>query len=75
MSCSAVAIGTLKVKHIFYIVYMSSGYGRMIIACYNYNGINITKTRLFKYIENFTSENIKFSDKKNWIFFIFLLKT
>ena len=24
----------------------------------------ITKTRLFKYIENFTSRNIKFSDKK-----------
>ena len=24
----------------------------------------ITKTRLFKYIENFTSKNIKFSDKK-----------
>ena len=25
----------------------------------------ITKTRLFKYIENFTSKNWKFSDKKN----------
>ena len=25
---------------------------------------DITKTRLFKYIENFTSKNIKFSDKK-----------
>ena len=36
---------------------------------------SITKTRLFKYIENFTSKNIKFSDKKNPIFFIFLLKT
>ena len=35
----------------------------------------ITKTRLFKYIENFISKNIKFSDKKNRIFFIFLLKT
>ena len=35
----------------------------------------ITKTRLFKYIENFTSKNWKFSDKKNLIFFIFLLKT
>ena len=34
----------------------------------------ITKTRLFKYIENFTSENWKFSDKKLWYFFIFLLK-
>ena len=26
---------------------------------------HITKTRLFKYIENFTSRNIKFSDKKS----------
>ena len=26
---------------------------------------NITKIRLFKYIENFTSQNWKFSDKKN----------
>ena len=35
----------------------------------------ITKTRLFKYIENFTTEKGKFSDKKFWYFFIFLLKT
>ena len=35
----------------------------------------ITKTRLFKYIENFTSKNWKFSDKKTLIFFLFLLKT
>ena len=34
----------------------------------------ITKTRLFKYIENFTSKNGKFSDKKTLIFFIFLPK-
>ena len=34
----------------------------------------IMKTRLFKYIENFTTQNWKFSDK-NLIFFIFLLKT
>ena len=33
----------------------------------------ITKTRLFKYIENFTFKNWKFSDKKTLIFFIFLL--
>ena len=26
----------------------------------------ITKTRLFKYIVNFTSKNWKFSDKKLW---------
>ena len=31
---------------------------------------SITKTLLFKYIENFTSKNWKFSDeKKNWYFF------
>ena len=37
--------------------------------------IHITKTRLFKYIENFTSKNWKFSDRKTLIFFILLLKT
>ena len=37
--------------------------------------IIITETRLFKYIENFTTKNWKFSHKKNLIFFIFLLKT
>ena len=35
----------------------------------------ITKTRLYKYIENFTSKNWKFSHIKLWYFFIFLLKT
>ena len=35
----------------------------------------ITKTHLFKYIEMFTSKNQKFSGKKLWYFFIFLLKT
>ena len=34
----------------------------------------ITKTRLFKFIENFTSKNGKFSDKSSDIF-IFPLKT
>ena len=34
---------------------------------------SITKTRLLKYIDNFTSKNWKISDKK-LIFFIFLLK-
>ena len=36
---------------------------------------HITKTCLFKYIENFTTEKWKFSDKIFLIFFIFLLKT
>ena len=31
---------------------------------------DITKTRLFKYIENFTSKNRKFSDKNSYIFHI-----
>ena len=35
---------------------------------------NIMKTSLFKYIENFTTKNWKFSDK-NSDSFIFLLKT
>ena len=36
--------------------------------------IVIMKTRLFKYIENFTTKNWKFSDK-NFDIFLFLLKT
>ena len=35
----------------------------------------ITKTGLFKYIENLISKILKFSDKSYDIFFIFLLKT
>ena len=35
----------------------------------------ITKTRLFKYTENFTTKKWKFSDKTILIFFLFLLKT
>ena len=31
--------------------------------------IHITKTRLFKYTENFTTKKWKFSDKKFWYFF------
>ena len=38
--------------------------------------LGITKTRLFKYIENFISKNWKFSNKKKTlIVFIFQLKT
>ena len=35
----------------------------------------ITKTRLFQYIENFTSKNWKLSDKNSDFVFLFLLKT
>ena len=31
---------------------------------------SITKTRLFKYIENCTTKNLKFSDKNSYIFHI-----
>ena len=41
------------------------------ITIYN----NITKTRLFKYTEHFITKKWRFSDKKFWYFFIFLLKT
>ena len=34
----------------------------------------ITKTRLFTYIESFTSKNWKFSDQNLWYVIIFLLK-
>ena len=36
---------------------------------------NITKTRLFKYIDNFTTKHWKLSDKNSDFFFLFLLKT
>ena len=39
------------------------------------NLLYITKTRLFKYIENFTSKKIENFQIKTLIFFIFLLKT
>ena len=34
----------------------------------------ITKTRLFKYTENFTTQKWKFSDKKSWCFSYFCSK-
>ena len=43
----------------------------MVTVCFEITAqYFITKTRLFKYIENFTSKNIKFSDKKSDIFHI-----
>ena len=36
--------------------------------------VRITKTRLFKYIENFTSKNWIFSDQKLWYFSYFCSK-
>ena len=37
----------------------------------NGDTLDITKTRLFKYTENFTTKNWKFSDKNSDIFFLF----
>ena len=46
-------------------------------ACLVVNPINVatlfvTKTRIFKYIENFTTKNWKFSDKTSYIFHIYV---
>ena len=48
---------------------------KIVLVCFRDGHFDITKTRKFKYIENFTSKNWKFLDKKLWYFFIFLLKT
>ena len=45
------------------------------VICQRTADLGITKTRLFKYTENLTTKKWKFSDKKNLIFLIFLLKT
>ena len=37
--------------------------------------MDITKTHLFKYIENFMTKKLKFFRYNFWYFFIFLLKT
>ena len=45
-----------------------------IICCGHWSD-HITKTRLFKYIENFTTKKYENFQIKILIFFIFLLKT
>ena len=52
-----------------------SSYNIYSYVNYVVRGFNITKTRLYKYTENFTTKKWKFSDKKILIFFILLLKT
>ena len=50
----------------------------LIIKCafsHASKGLAITKTRLFKYIENFPTKKWKILGKIFFIFFIFLLKT
>ena len=48
---------------------------RKYIMCWKGKQDIITKTRLFEYIENFTTKKKKIFRQKNLIFFIFLLKT
>ena len=40
------------------------------LRCLRFGFLDITKTGLFKYIENFTTKNWKFSDKNSDIFHI-----
>ena len=50
--------------------------GVLCTVCHGLFALPITKTRLFKYTENFTTkQKWKFSEKKNLIVFMFLLKT
>ena len=56
--------------HVWLLIRMISSRKKNIMSSL----VVITKTRLFKYIENFTTRNWKFSGK-NLIFFIFMLKT
>ena len=52
-------------------------YGASLHRAFHYHPsfMCIMRTRLFKYVENFTSRKWKFSDKKTLIIFIFVLKT
>ena len=45
-----------------------------LCRCKGWFGFSITKTCLFKYIENFTSKNWKISDKNFWYFSYFCSK-
>ena len=49
--------------------------GQFLVYCISaaHNKQNITKIRLFKYIKNFTTKNLKFSEKNILIIFILLL--
>ena len=52
-------------------------YGKCLETNWKYTDwtrVNITKTCLFKYLENFSSKNWKFSDKKLWYFSYFCSK-
>ena len=64
--------GKVPFVHIKQGLIFCSHFGYLEIVCIKYQ--NITKTRLFKYIENFTSKNWKFSDKKIWYFSYFCSK-
>ena len=57
----------LKFKHVCFITYL---WVLKLLSCTP----DIRKTRLYKYIENFTSKNWKFSDKNLWYFSYFCSK-
>ena len=55
-------IGKVVFKYLYLFIFF------FFFICF-YSLQNITKTCLFKYIENFTTKNWKFSDKNSDIFF------
>ena len=73
-------ISRLKIKVKTFIIYLlhnkayKTPYVYMYIECSYQSVFSIMKTRLFKYIENFTTKNWKFSDKNSDIFTYFCSK-
>ena len=68
ISCSV----QLNMKTVLY--KYSRGLTTRTVSCFKGKQKTITKTRLFKYIENFYSKNEKFSDDKLWYFSHFCSK-
>ena len=66
------AVSTI-IPIVTWLINQRNAYGGFISTQVGYS-VYITKTRLFKYIENFTSENWKFSDKNLWYFSYFCSK-
>ena len=65
-------------KLFLFSLYVTTNYKCLQRTCservFGDNSGTITKTRLFKYIEHFTSKNWKFSDQKLWYFSYFCSK-
>ena len=64
-----VSCGHLFCHYLFLVSPSFGALGRLCFVIVTYPGY-IMKTRLFKYIENFTSKNLNFSDKNSNIFHI-----